>query len=119
MILDAAGKPIVSAEETFQSKKVDTYYDKVFVRHLIHRFQGIDPEVGAVWYPHTQCVVFWWYGIILYKVMLTEHNVDEVSIQHHMDTFRMALQMVKTDPELRKRLADAAKGHNKKFAKTL
>jgi hypothetical protein len=128
MILGPNGKPMnlhpdlpektpVSAEVLFDSKKklVDTYYDKTFVRHLVKQFQKVEPQIGAQWYPHIQCVVFWYNGVIVYKVMLTEYNVDEVSIKSHIEKVTLAIQMLKTDKNLYSRLRDLAQKSNKKY----
>jgi hypothetical protein len=114
MTPDLPKKPVI-AEEVFGSKKVETYYDRVFVRHLVKKFQRVDPQIGAQWYPHIQCVVFWYNGVIVYKVMLTEHNVDDVSIAKHIEKVTLAIRMLKTDRNLYARLRDLAKESNKKY----
>lgn len=102
-----------------KKRQLDTEYDKVFVRHLIHRFQAVDPEVGAVFYPHSMSICFWWYGIIVYKVMLTEHNIEDVTIERHMDKFRAALMYLKLNPEFQAKARSLAKNYDKRFGKTL
>ena len=126
MILDAAGKPLQNelpdlpgAAETFQSKKMDTQYDKVFVRHIVRNFAKLCPDMGAVFYPLTQTIAFWYNGFIIYKLMLNEFNLDQTSMEEHLKRCWAALTYVKEHPEFQERMRIAVKLINKKSGKLL
>ncbi len=108
-----------TAAEYMEDKKFDMYYDKVFVRHLIKQFQKLSPDLGAVFYPHTQQVLFWYNGLIVYKVRLDEYNTSETSLAKHYEKCKMALTMIDANPELRERLQAAMSRTNKKIGKLL
>lgn len=107
------------AAETFQSKKLDTQYDAVFVRHLVRNFSKLSPDLGAVFYPHTQTIAFWYNGFIIYKLLLDEFNLDATSMEEHLKRCWAALSYVKEHPEFQERCRIAMKMVNKKSGKLL
>jgi hypothetical protein len=126
MILDSSGKPLKmeppslpTAAETFASKKLDTQYDKVFVRHLVKNFSKLSPDLGAVFYPHTQTIAFWYNGFIIYKLLLDQFNLDATSMEEHLKRCWAALTYVKEHPEFQERCRIAMKMVNKKSGKLL
>lgn len=74
---------------------VDVWYDKVFVRHLVKKIQDIDPDIGAVLFPESKLVVFFWKRIIIHKVLLNEDQTENLSIDWHVNEVKKVIKMLK------------------------
>lgn len=66
----------------FEPQKDKFYYDKLFVKHLVKECQRLDPSVGAVFFPETKQVVFYWNRLIVGKIMLDERNLGIQPKEH-------------------------------------
>ena len=86
-------KDIVQAK--VDQKKLDVWYDRVFVRVLIKSIQKLDTDIWARVYPDTKLIVFFRRNIIFYKVLMTEENIDKTSIAEHVKKASKTLRVIK------------------------
>lgn len=83
------------ASERIKQKKIETWYDRVFVKHLVKRIQDVDPDIGAIIYPETKIIVFLWRKIIVHKVILDEYNTEEKKIEQHVKEVEDRMRILK------------------------
>jgi hypothetical protein len=75
--------------------KEDNWYDKVFVKYFVKKVQDLDPDVGAIVYPDTFQLVFVWKGVIIYKITLNKLNVEDISVDKHIEKLKSTLIMLR------------------------
>jgi hypothetical protein len=106
-----------------QAKKLDTFYDKVFVKRVVKAIQDVDPGIGAVIFPTSTAsensvaqIIFYWKNIILHKIWLDEKNIAsaEASIAEHQKTVRDRIRMIRLGMIDIRPLQKAVRGFNKK-----
>lgn len=85
-----------TARETVKNSKLDTWYDKVFVRNLIKEVQKVDPEVGAMIFPELNQIVFYWKRIIIHKVWMDEYNTEDLKLEDHKKKVADTIRYIKS-----------------------
>jgi len=81
--------------DLIKEKKIDVWYDKVFVKHLVKKVQDIDPDIGAVLFPDQKLIVFFWKRIIIYKILMTKEQTNDLTIDYHLDKIRNVIRLLK------------------------
>jgi hypothetical protein len=78
-----------------RAKKYNTEYDRVYATHLVKKVCGLDPDIGAFYFPNTKMIVFHVKNLIIHKVMMDEHNLsDPKSIDRHVEHVKKVLKML-------------------------
>jgi hypothetical protein len=57
-----------------QEKKLDLYYDSVWVNYIVKMITGLGSGVGALIYKELGMILFFYNNVIFYKVMMDEQN---------------------------------------------
>jgi len=97
--------------------KVDTYFDKPFVRAFIRKVQDIDPDIGAVIALDKKMLVFIRKGIIIYKVILDKENLENIPFEKHIENIRSIVNLLKTGFVIPSQVKKDAKRLNLKYGK--
>jgi hypothetical protein len=77
------------------TKKLDTYFDRPFIKSLIKEIKKIDSSVWAVVYKELKMIIFLTGNIVFYKVMLTEQNIDQITIKQHRERAEKIFRLIK------------------------
>jgi len=85
----------VLGRDLIKENKVDVWYDKVFVRHLIRKVQDIDPDIGAVLYLDQKLIVFFYKRIIIYKILMNEEQTEKIPLEYHLEQIRKIIKLLK------------------------
>jgi hypothetical protein len=86
---------LILGRDIIKENKVDTYRDKVFIRQLVKRVRNIDPDIGAIFYPESNLIVFFWRRVIIHKVLLNEDQIDNLGLEYHINHIQKVVQMLK------------------------
>ena len=81
--------------DLIKEKKVDVWYDKVFVRHIVRKVQDIDPDIGAVLFPDQKMIVFFWKRIIIYKILMNQDQTENLTIDYHLNRIKNIIRLLK------------------------
>jgi len=95
------------------TKKAETYYDRVWIKHLIKEIQKLDSSVWAVIYKELKMIIFMTGKIMFYKVMMTENNMEKIKIQQHKERASQILRLLKLNLVPIKELSIAQRGSAK------
>jgi len=79
-----------TARESFEKKKkeIDPFYDKTFLKSFIREVQKINSHIGAIYFPDTYQLVFYYKGVIIYKILLNKENLADISVDFHLKRIR-------------------------------
>lgn len=102
-----------SAREMMESKGIDTYEDRVFLRVLTKAVQKLNPDIGAVYFPNLKILVFYWHKVLIYKVIMDKYNTEDTKIEFHVKQIANTLKYLKAGLIPTRRLEDAVKGFNR------
>jgi len=83
------------SRDFFKEKKINTWYDKIWVKYLVKEIQKVDNEIGAFIFPNIKTIAFWYKNIIIYKILLNEENVDKIKIAEHKKKVEQVVRLLK------------------------
>jgi hypothetical protein len=80
--------------EKKNEKKIDLYWDSLWVKYLCKAIQDLGSNVGALIYRELGMIIFFYNNVIFYKVMMTAEN-ELIPIEIHKNRAKKVLQMLK------------------------
>lgn len=88
-----------SSREYFEEKKkeLDPFYDKVYLKYFIRQVQKISPDIGAIYFPETYQLIFFYKNVIIYKIILNKNNIEDISVERHLKNIRNIYLMLKNN----------------------
>ena len=103
----------MNSRETVESKKLDVWYDKPFVRAIVKEAMKLSPNLAAMMFAEQKMVIFLYKRVIVYKVLLDKYNTEGVSIEDHIKKLKNVMKMVDLNLVPIRRLQTDAAGLNK------
>lgn len=84
------------AEDLARDKRLpETENDRTFVRHLVKKIQGVEPDVGGVYFDSTKMLVFYWRGVLIDKLILDKTNLEDIKMEEHIQRISRIIRMIK------------------------
>jgi hypothetical protein len=85
----------ILGRDLIKKNKIDVWYDKVFVRHIVKKIQSVDPNIGAVLYPDQKLIVFFYKRIIIYKILMNEEQTEKFPLNYHIEQIKKIIRLLK------------------------
>jgi len=87
----------MKSKELFDKAKMETFYDKPFIKSFVKAVQKIDSRITPFYFPNTYQLVFLYKKIIIYKIILNKTNLEDISVDLHLKNILNAVMMLRSN----------------------
>lgn len=99
--------------------ELDTYFDKPFVKVFIKKVQELDPDIAVVIALEKKMLVLIRNEIVIYKVLLDKENMENISIETHLERIKSVLNLLKSGFVIPSQFKRNTKRLNTKYGKLI